>query len=150
MKTNGPLIYMRRPQTPAEIVNSALPTKSSTSSSMSLCEKHVLGRPSWMGPLTPAGLPDSSWGAGPDGGGAAGSWSRDRTQQHLNLKRSTAAKPCCRPELPPPARVINPTSNQKSGGCPTLEDPGRVGGLGFCGLRSYCDANVFRDGASFL
>lgn len=46
--------------------------------------------------------------------------------------------------------MINPTSNQKSGGCPTLEDPGRRGGLGFCGLRSYCDANVFRDGALFL
>lgn len=97
-----------------------------------------------MGLLTPGELPYSSEGAGQDGGGAAGSWSRDRALQYLHVKRGTAAVPCSQPALPPPARLINPTSNQKSCGCPLLEDAGGGGGLGFCGLRCSCDANIFR------
>lgn len=90
-----------------------------------------------MGLLTAAGFPDSSpggrsWmGAELDGGGAASSWSPDTALHHLNVKWSTGAKPRRQPELPSPARMINPTSNQKSRGSPLLKDPGGGGGLGF-------------------
>lgn len=60
------------------------------------------------------------------GGGAASSGSPDPALWHLNVKCSTEAKP----ELPSPARMINPTS-QKSRGGPLLQDRGGGGGLGF-------------------
>lgn len=55
-----------------------------------------------------------------------------------------AAKPRGPPALPPSARMINPTSNEKPRGGLQLMEPGRRGSLGLWGLRSYCNAREFR------